>query len=148
MRLALAGMRRCYYYYYYLCYHFALLQVVGHQHHNGLAVEHKVQHSRAELEKISHVPAEEMDVDQMLQCRIANHGDAQLLSDPAAGAICGHQVVTVQLARRPLWHKSLVEKSMPGGIATMPYGWEALDRPSCFLILLLLRAHLIFLTTV
>ena len=87
-----------------LCNHLPFLQVVSHQHDNCFAVEHKVQHGWPVLQMAPHVTAEEVDVDQMLQCWIPFHADAQLLSDPAACTIRRYQVVTFQVVRQALQH--------------------------------------------
>lgn len=42
------------------------------------------------LQVVPHVTAEEVDVDQMLQCWISYHANAKLLSDPATGTVCCH----------------------------------------------------------
>lgn len=95
--------------------HLAFLQIVSHQNHNGLAAEHKVQHGRAVLEMMPQVLAEEVDVDQVLHGRLANHGDIQLLSNAAACTIRCNQILSFHLIR------SALQRSQKVPIGCSPY---------------------------
>lgn len=75
--------------------HFPFLQIVSHQHHNGLAAKHKVQHGWPVAQVVPQLLAEEVDVNQVLQSWLANHANAQLLPYVAAGPVSCYQVLSM-----------------------------------------------------